>query len=204
MAKVTIKAEDLFFLSKLMHAKYLDYDYVSMMEDLSHRFSVKEAEAMNHLNDAGLIFEDFGGDIEIEDQAKELFDPIFFGTFESELLIEDSMNFERYKYHVLDGRYVEVKMENKNLIVQTIEKEAILNHLPYMEEVEPKTYPINYFKDVQVEGILVIKRLKFGHSPVVIQLLNDAGVYYQAKGNNIHSMTKNELKTLLQKNLWED
>lgn len=205
MAKVILSAEDVFFLSKLMKAKYLDYDYVSMMEDLSHRFALKEAKAMDHLSDAGLIFEDFGGDIEIEDLAKTLFEPIFFGTFESELLIEDSLGLSRYKYHVLDGRYVEVEIAQNQLIIQTVNKEDILSHMPYMEELSsPQSYPKNYFENTAVEGILVLKRLKINGRSEVIQLLNDAGIYYQAKGNNIHSMTKNELKTLMTTILWEE
>lgn len=205
MSKVTLKAEDLFFLSKLMKAKYLDYDYVSMMEDLSQRLAMKEAKAMDHLSDEGLIYEDFSGDIQIEDKALELFEPIFFGTFESELLIEDSMNFQRYKYHVLDGKYVEVSMQGKDLIIQTIDKEDILYHMPYLEEAnEPQILPINYFENQKIEGILVLKRLKFGKTPIVLQLVNDSGIYYQNKNNKIHSITKNELKELIKNTIWED
>ena len=205
MSKVTLQAEDVFFLSKMMKAKYLDYEYISMMDELSQRRAIKEATALENLSNAGLIFEDFTGDIEIEDLAKELFDPIFFGTFESELLIEDSLDFQRYKYHVLDDRYVEVQIDGKNLIIQTIEKEDILNHFPYMEELDkPNIVPLDYFKEKQVDGIMVLKRIKIGKAPQLIQLVNDNGVYYQAKGNKIHSMTKIELKSLMKEIIWEE
>ena len=205
MAKVTLTADDLFFLSKIMKAKYLDYSYVTMLEDLSHRLAMKEAKAMDNLSNKGLVFEDFTGDLEIEDLAIELFEPIFFGTFESELIIEDSISFQHYKYHVLDGKYVEVEINGKELTVRNIEKEDILMRTPYSEELETKQIlPRNYFENVQVEGIAILKRLKIGGSSSVIQLINDAGIYYQAKGIKIHSMTKNELKQLIQKTLWEE
>ena len=205
MAKVVLSADDLFFLSKIMKAKYLDYGYVAMVEDLSHRLAMKEARAMDNLSSKGLVFEDFTGDLEIEDLAKELFEPIFFGTFESELIVEDSISFQHYKYHVLDGRYVEVAINGKELTVQNIEKEDILMRSPYSEELDNKQIlPKNYFENVQVEGIAILKRLKIGGSSAVIQLINDSGIYYQAKGTKIHSMTRNELKQIIQKTLWEE
>ena len=138
MSKVTLQAEDVFFLSKMMKAKYLDYGYVAMVEDLSHRLAMKEARAMDNLSNKGLVFEDFTGDLEIEDLAKELFEPIFFGTFESELIVEDSISFQHYKYHVLDGRYVEVAINGKELTVQNIEKEDILRCIPNIEDIDIK------------------------------------------------------------------
>ena len=205
MAKATIMAEDMYYLSKLMKGKYLDYDYVSLMTDLSQRPAMKEAQSMDRLSDVGLIFEDFGGDIEIEGAAKELFEPIFFGTFESELVIEDHSSFQRYKYHVLDGRYVQVAMKGKELEISTIKKEDILNHTPYVEDLkEQKSHPKTYFENVMVEGILILKRIKFGGKSQVVQLVNDAGVYYKANGSTIHSVTKSELKKLMSEILWEE
>ena len=205
MAKVTLKAEDVYFLSRIMKGKYLDYDYVSMMEDLGHRASMKEAKSMDRLSEAGLIFEDFAGDLEIEDKAKDLFEPIFFGEFESELIVEDHANFQRYKFHVLNGKYVQVQIKGKELEISTIEKEDILYYTPYVQELkEPKNWASDHFENMMVDGIMVVKRVKFGGKSQVIQLVNDNGTYYQAKGNRIYSLTKNELKTLMKNILWEE
>ena len=79
MSKVVINAEDLYFLSRVMKAKYIDYDYFKMVSELTSRFALKESHAIEHLSDKGLVYEDFTGDIEIEDLGKDLFEPIFFG-----------------------------------------------------------------------------------------------------------------------------
>ncbi len=205
MSQVVINAEDLYFLSRVMKAKYLDYDYFKMVSELTSRYALKESNAIEHLSDKGLVYEDFTGDIEVEDLGKELFEPIFFGEFESELLIEDKTSLERYKYHVLDGRYIEVQMNDKNLIVSEVAKEDILEHLPYVEEPSSnETFRLDYFKDRDIDGIMVLKRQKIHGKSKCIQLVNDNGVYYQSKGLKIHALTKDELKQLMKKVLWEE
>lgn len=205
MSKVVISAEDLYFLARVMKAKYIDYDYFKMVSELTSRYALKESNAIEHLSDKGLVYEDFTGDIEVEDLGKDLFEPIFFGEFESELLIEDKTSLERYKYHVLDGRYIEVRIEGKNLYVSEVNKEDILDHLPYVEEPSSKqTYHLDYFENKDVDGIMVLKRQKMKEPSKCIQLVNDNGVYYQAKGLKIHALTKVELKELMKKVLWEE
>ena len=205
MRKVVITAEDLYFLSRVMKAKYMDYDYFKMVSELTSRYALKESNAIEHLCDNGLVYEDFTGDIEVEDLGKELFEPIFFGEFESELLIEDKTSLERYKYHVLDGRYIEVAIHDKNLIVSEVNKEDILEHLPYVEDPSLKeTFNLDYFKDKDVDGIMVLKRQKMKEPSKCIQLVNDNGVYHQSKGLKIHALTKDELKQLMKKVLWEE
>lgn len=205
MGFVRISAEDLFFLSKIMNAKYIDYDYIKMLTDLSARYALKESIAVENLCNQGLVYEDFCGDIEVEDLAKDLFEPIFFGEFESELIVEDHVSMNRYKYHVLNGRYIQVAIDGQYLEVSEVNKEDILDNLPYIDELlEKRKVNLNYFEDKDVDGIIVLKRQKMNKSSKCIQLINDNGVFYQSKGLKIHSLTKDELKQLIKKIVWEE
>lgn len=71
--------EELYFLGKWMHAKYIDYQYITAMQDIQKRYAYHEQMALKNLMERGLIDEDFSGNIEIEDELREALHPVFFG-----------------------------------------------------------------------------------------------------------------------------
>ena len=70
MDQIQLTPEELFFLGRLMDAKYIDYDYYAAMGDIR-------------------------GEIEISEEAAALMRPVFFGTCETRLDAD-----RRYNFHI--------------------------------------------------------------------------------------------------------
>ena len=80
---ITITPEELYYLGEQMGALYMDYDYVASMEDIQMNSLLYESRVKTGLAAKGLLEEDFSGNIELSEWAKELLKPVFFATFES-------------------------------------------------------------------------------------------------------------------------
>ena len=95
MDQIQLTPEELFFLGRLMDAKYIDYDYYAAMGDIQKQFDVREREALSGLEEKGAIEESFSGEIEISEEAAALMRPVFFGTCETRLDAD-----RRYNFHI--------------------------------------------------------------------------------------------------------
>ena len=83
MTELTLSLEELYFLGKQIKADYLDYRYVSAMDDIGHRAALIEQKCRDELTGRGLIEENLWGDAEISEEALQFLRPVFFGPFES-------------------------------------------------------------------------------------------------------------------------
>lgn len=90
---VQLTPEELYFLGKIMKAKYIDYSYYAAMKDIQKQFDVCERKALSALGEKGLIDENFSGEIEVPDEVSALMYPVFFGTKESRLKANQTYNF---------------------------------------------------------------------------------------------------------------
>ena len=80
---ITLSPQELYFLGTVLDARYIDYDYISHMPDIQKRYSVHEQETMSQLADKGYVDEDFSGNVTVNDEIRELLEPVFFGEIEA-------------------------------------------------------------------------------------------------------------------------
>lgn len=97
MKEVILSPEELFFLARKMKAKYLDYEYLSLMGDIQNDIDVKEEKAKESLSSKGFVEEDFEGNIEVENDVVELLNPVFFGTIECLIKKQDNIKLHVFK-----------------------------------------------------------------------------------------------------------
>ena len=57
--EIVLSAKELYYLGKLMQARYIDYSYIAAMDDVGKNYSVFESESEKSLSDKGCIEEDF-------------------------------------------------------------------------------------------------------------------------------------------------
>lgn len=88
---------ELYFCAKIMEARYLDYDYVKVMPDVQKQYLMREQEAMECLEEKGIIETDFEGVVSFDEEIRELLIPVFFGEKESRMDIEGQ---ESRRFHI--------------------------------------------------------------------------------------------------------
>lgn len=189
--------DDFIYMSQLLNAKYIDVDY-KKKANLAHN----QNEASHHLEKLGLIEEDFFGDTEISEVAKEIFTPIFFGKFESEYYYEDEMTLQHYKFHIHQDQCTQVKLESRQLLISTGSKDEMVTLKPDCKEVkERQILPINYFENIVPEGIMILKNIKIGKQSKVIQMVMDQGVFYRERYGKLYSVSPIDLNKLIERTL---
>lgn len=77
--EIVLSAKELYYLGKLMQARYIDYSYIAAMDDVGKNYSVFESESEKSLSDKGCIEEDFAGEKEVNPVLECLLEPVFFG-----------------------------------------------------------------------------------------------------------------------------
>lgn len=115
MSNIVLTPEELFFLARKMKAKYLDYEYLSLMGDIQNDAEAKEMKALESLTNKDYIDEDFEGNIEIADYVACILNPVFFGKIES--LIKKN---EIIKLHIIDDCISECRIANNELSLRNI------------------------------------------------------------------------------------
>ena len=114
---IELSARELFFLGKALNAKYMDYAYIMMMQDIQMNFDVNENESLESLTEKGYAEMDFSGDIEVDPQVEELMKPVFFG--EIECLIKK--NDKQIRVHQIDDRMISsILNDDGNLVFNKI------------------------------------------------------------------------------------
>ena len=86
---------ELFFLARVMNARYVEYAYISAMPDIQIGFGKHERDTLETLEERGLIEEDFSGNTEVDEEAADLLHPVFFGERETHL-----DNGSAYYFHI--------------------------------------------------------------------------------------------------------
>ena len=61
---------ELFFCGKLLNAKYIDYDYFAAMPDIQINHDLREQEALEKLEEDGVVEMDFYDNAEFDEDAK--------------------------------------------------------------------------------------------------------------------------------------
>ena len=124
MKNVGLTARELYFLGKYMRAKFIDYDYIAAMPDVQKYHTLHEQQALESLENKEVIEEDFSGNIEIPDEIRLLFEPVFFGKKESKL-----DNGDVYRIHILDNRLTMAVIEGEQIVFSGVTEEDLADLL---------------------------------------------------------------------------
>lgn len=122
---IELKPNELFFLAKAMKAKYLDYAYLSMMQDIQLNYDVSEISNYESLVEKGYAEMDFGGDLEVDESVKNLMNPVFFGK--NECLVKTSQ--KQVRVHQYESDLVFSEIDEDGMIVFSILDDYKLDEL---------------------------------------------------------------------------
>lgn len=87
--EISVTPEELYFLGKLLKAKYIDYDYIKAMGDIGQFSAVAKQKAYDRLEKNKYIEEEFSGEVNIAEDVRAIVDPLFFGEFESSINVAE-------------------------------------------------------------------------------------------------------------------
>jgi hypothetical protein len=85
--EIILTPEELYYVGKLLKAKYIDYVYIAAMKDIQQNAEAARQDIQRGLSGKGYLSEDFSGDIEIDEKVRTLVEPVLFGNFESSITI---------------------------------------------------------------------------------------------------------------------
>lgn len=101
--KCELTPTELYFCAGLMNAKYLDYAYIQAMPDIQKQYTLHKQEALEKLEEKGLIEMDFDGRVIVDQEFEKLLRPVFFGEKESRL---DMVGHPSIRFHMNDGEII--------------------------------------------------------------------------------------------------
>ena len=195
--EIILTPEQLFYMGRLLQAKYIDYAYIAAMNDIDQKFALFETEAKSSLVSAGILMEDFGGNIEVDPGALNVLKPIFFGETETSIdvcNIGETTTVGVYKYHFHDGAVSMVTGDRGKLVIKATDPIGI------REKVE-SLIDENYVADNQVvetidkshvTKFVVFKNTSVTGTSVVKTYIEADGVFYQEKEETIESVTREQ------------
>lgn len=202
--KLQLCPEELFFLGKLMCARYIDYDYVRMMPDIQKEFKMREKEILASLVRKDLIMEDFSGTMELDEELEKMLKPVFFGEFESEVSYSDMEGEKapkRYKYHKHEGCITQIEMAEGKLILsgngtkaaEELESGLLSEHYQEKDVV----IPMSEITPSGVLRLLVLKNMVIGKKAAVRELvLMDKTWYVGISKDTAQGLTKEGMRKL--------
>ena len=126
-----ILPDELFFLGELMNAKYIDYKYIASMPDIQKNYLYHKSRVLAELEDKGMIEEDFSGNIEIDEELKEVLEPIFFGKVECRLKLDRIYG----NLHVMNNDFTFVRNPDGNMTLSSV-SENDLRKMVYGRQIE--------------------------------------------------------------------
>jgi len=195
--EITLSPEELYYLGSVLQAKYIDYAYVAAMDDIGQNYALFESEAKASLVKSGILMEDFGGNLEIDQTVLSLLRPIFFGEIETSVdvcKLADESTVDVYKFHFLDGTITMVTGVERKLSIKSVDQLAIMG---LISGLVPEDYSCNESVVVseidkeKVTRFIATKCIKIGKISVVKTYIEADGVFYREKEENvIESVTK--------------
>ena len=192
-----ITSQQLFYLAILMDARYLDFSYISAMGIVEDNFAVYESRVLEELVDLGLVSENFNGDIEILNDIKPLFEPLFVGNAELSIDICSTVGdnlVDIYKYHFLGDHITRVHYTDGKYELDTVDismvGDAVCGLFP--EDVISNTTVIKSISSCEINHLISVKSVVVGVSSRVDNLLRtDEGILIERDDNCFEILEKN-------------
>lgn len=199
-----LSSEELFIAGKQMQARYLDYEYVASMQDLTQNYAMKEKDVLFSLEEKGVLEEDFAGDIEMDAQAARLLEPIFFGMNESEIRDGETV----CKFHFYGGRATRVDLTNGTVSVCEAKPEMV-------NAWADRLIPVGYDRKKEViaatqqdfcpQRTVVLRNTSVGKQANTAELfLADEIWYVRIDSERLLILDDDTIRQIFMKLLWEE
>ena len=193
--EIILTPEELYYLGSFLQAKYIDYAYVAAMSDIKQNYSLFENETKAALVSSGILMEDFGGQVEIDEEISNLLKPIFFGEVETSLdicLLGEKNSVSVHKFHFYDGIITMVTGDNGKLIIRATDQLGIKN---IVENLLPDNYDaisttVDKIDENKVTRFIAAKNVFVGEKSSVKTYLEVEGIFYHETDDCIESLTK--------------
>lgn len=198
--KVSITPGELYLLGVLMQAKYIDYQYVNVIETLGPLDKVKK-EATNSLQRKGIIEEDFSGNVELNIDVKKLMEPVFFGEVERTLVaydVDKEDNSVIVTFHCYEEQISKVEIDGDNYIVTACDMESILKIVPLMFVREGKDSESGKTIEITSEDVarvITYKETNLKGKSVLMTIFEDINGNYvkEDENENFKTATREEM-----------
>ena len=198
--ELILTPEELYYLGRILQAKYIDYAYVAAMNDIKQNFTLFEQEAKATLVSAGVLAEDFSGNVTIDQNALKILRPIFFGEVESSVdicCLGESNSVGVNKFHFYDGVATKVTGENGKLILATIDQVGIKEFVTKLlaESYDSVRTVVEDIDQTRITRFMAVKNILVGKTAIVKIYIESDGVIYEETESRIESVTKNDFIT---------
>lgn len=195
--EIVLTPEQLYFMGRLLQAKYIDYAYVAAMNDINQNFALFETEAKAALVSAGVLMEDFGGNVEVDPAVLSVLKPIFFGETETSIdicSIGETNTVAVYKYHFHDGAVTMVTGEKGKLVIKNADQIAIREKVESLisETYNAESQVVETVDKAHITRFIAFKQIRVGMTSMVKTYIESDGVFYQEKEESIESVTRTQ------------
>lgn len=193
--EIVLSAKELYYLGKLMQARYIDYSYIVAMDDVGKNYSVFESESEKSLSDKGCIEEDFAGEKEVNPVLECLLEPVFFGEREVSVnvcTVGEEPVLNRSNFHFFEDNITAVDLSDDTLRLTTADDGMIRK---FINGILPENYSGECRKDVKVEKemitrLIIVKSATVGKGSVIRKYIEADGIVFGESGSGLESMTK--------------
>lgn len=190
--EVRLTPGQLFYIGKVIDAKHMDFAYYAAMENPGEDFRLFETKLRDEVINAGIVSEDFRGNIKIDDEVKSLILPVFESDIESTIDVCYKDDVEApimYKFHfandfilkvTVDGDYFVFTQSNETEVCELLSDLIPDMGLDYSEE------KLMDFDSSQVKSIMSFKHIKLG-------LTSEVRTYFVVEGKLAYENSSNEV-----------
>ena len=200
--EVVLTPEEIYFIGKSIGGKYLDYDYISAMQDIEKQKGIRRQEIIRQLEQKGYAEENFFGELEFGEECLDLLRPLYQGEYEAELILREKEGGAlHYKFHHWEGRILAVSCQNMDYRLRMIEKaelESLLQSLLPAESKEAEEAECISAKEA--ERSIILKGTHIGKDACLYFYGEKEGCFYEA---DLARISGKELKKLKKKTVYE-
>lgn len=193
--KIILTPEEMYQMSILMDAEYLDYGYVASIETTGVSPDLVMRESSGKLTEKGLVEEDFSGDIEIPQEIRDLFAPVFFGKTETALVrvfTGEDPTVVTVRFHFHEGRITCTECRDGMFSVSEADDVQID---ALIEDVFGETDDMDAEYDPACTDMIVsVKTGTVGGRSVVNAFIKSNGAFFEEKDRDFVRAGADELK----------
>lgn len=195
--EIVLTPEQLYYMGRLLQAKYIDYAYVAAMNDINQNYALFETEAKASLVSAGLLMEDFGGNIEVDPIVLSVLKPIFFGEVETSIdicNIGETNTVAVYKYHFYDGAITMVTGEKGKLVIKTADQIAIRDKVESLisQIYDATNQKVDTINKALITRFIAFKQIRVGITSIVKTYIEADHIFYREVDESIESVTRDQ------------
>ena len=182
--EIVLSAKELYYLGKLMQARYIDYSYIAAMDDVGKNYSVFESESEKSLSEK-----------EVNPVLECLLEPVFFGEREVSVnvcTVGEEPVLNRSNFHFFEDNITAVDLSDDTLKLTAADDGMIRK---FVHGILPENYSVECRKDIKVEKemitrLIIVKSATIGKGSVIRKYIEADGIVFGESDSGLESMTK--------------